>query len=400
MSKRRGNGEGSIYERQPGRWCAQIQIKYATGEIKRKTVYGKTQKEVISKLEIEKSKRKEYRLLTSESMLLRDWITKWLDEYKSSEVRQTTLDFYRSLINNHIIPQFGDYLLADLSAPMIQTIYSRWQKSQKAQDRVLSKKTIHHIHVTLKAALTTAKGVGLISSNPVEGCVPPKGKEPKKKDIPSLIEMKNILEYAKGHRHELLLKLLIVTGMRRGEALALRWSDIQWTEKYLRVRQNLVKTTQGKQFQQPKTSSSVRMISLTDNEMSLLQEQRNRIKSEKSANVSYYQDNNLVFCNEIGEPIYPDVVSAWFKKIVNKAGVSKELSIHALRHFHTTMLLESGVPVKLVQNRLGHSSAKVTLDIYAHVTANMQDLVREKLTDITAELMPTVFSNDAPILIN
>jgi len=400
MSKRRGNQEGTIYKRENGTWCGQVQLEYAAGVKKRKTVYGKTQKEVTAKLDEEKKKRKDYRLLTSERMLMSDWAPKWLDEYKSGELRQTTIDFYRSLINNHIIPKFGEYSLADLSAPMIQTIYSRWQKPQKAQERVLSKKTIHHIHVALKACLTTAKSVGLISNNPVEGCIPPKGKEPKTKEIPTLTEMRNILEYAKGHRHEPLLKLLIATGMRRSEGLALRWSDINWAEKCLTVRQGLVKTTHGKQFQPPKTKNSLRMIALTDTEMEILQGQRDCIKGEKVANKTYYQDNDLIFCNEIGQPIYPDVVSSWFKKVVRKAGVNKDISIHITRHYHTTMLLENGVPLKSVQSRMGHSSAKVTLDIYAHMTNNMQDIMRDKLNVMNAELTSTTIGDDLRPVLN
>ncbi|WP_236777872.1 site-specific integrase [Anoxybacter fermentans] len=176
-----------------------------------------------------------------------------------------------------------------------------------------------------------------------------------------------------------LIYIAIFTGMRRGELLGLRWSDIDFKNKTASIQQTLQKALEGGyRFDTPKTKGSIRMISLPDSVVNILK----KIKKEQAQNrlllgESYKNEYNLVFTNTDGSPITPDAIRHRFNRVKEKSSI--DVRFHDLRHTHATLMLEAGIHPKIVQERLGHSSITITMDTYSHVLPSLQKEAVEKL---------------------
>ncbi|MCY8234834.1 site-specific integrase [Priestia endophytica] len=169
------------------------------------------------------------------------------------------------------------------------------------------------------------------------------------------------------------------TGLRRGEVLGLKWEDFDSEEGTLHVQRNLIYDKLGFRFGPLKTEASDRIIKLDDSIMNVLKLQKKRQAEMKLLFGASYGKEDLIFSREDGQPIYPRTLTTIFNRIVKKAEVPK-IGFHDLRHTHATLLLEAGVSLKEVQERLGHSSIKMTGDIYAHVTNTMKTNSAEKFS--------------------
>lgn len=390
MAKRRGNGEGSITKRKDGRWQGSVLVGYdlETGKPKRKYFYGRTRKEVQEKVngvtvEVQAGTYREPSKLTAA-----EWFTIWLNDYMKLSLRPTTWESYRYQVEGHIISALGHLKLAQLQTAHIQRLYNDKLNSGRLDGKEggLSPKSVRYIHTVIHSALEQAKKEGMITINPSDAVRLPKLEQKEIKYLDTA-EVAIFLAMAKESKHFAAFYLALNTGMRRGELLGLRWKDIDFIVKQLTVNQGLVRISgKGLVFQEPKTKLSNRVISLPPAAVQVLKEHKKQQNENRlMAGGAYNSDLDLVFANELGEPICPRAFTRVFERLIKKVGL--DVTFHGLRHTFATIALEQGVNVKTIQETLGHHSSAFTMDVYSSVTAKMKREAADKVGDLLASLM-------------
>ncbi|MGI6308449.1 MAG: tyrosine-type recombinase/integrase [Dethiobacteria bacterium] len=390
MAKRRGSGEGSITKRKDGRWQGSVLVGYdlETGKPKRKYFYGRTRKEVQEKVngatvEVQTGTYREPSKLT-----VAEWFTTWLNDYMKLSLRPTTWESYRYQVEGHIIPALGHLKLAQLQTAHIQRLYNDKLNSGRLDGKEggLSPKSVRYIHTVIHSALEQAKKEGMIMINPSDAVRLPKLEQKEIKYLDTT-EVATFLATAKESKHFAAFYLALNTGMRRGELLGLRWKDIDFIVKQLTVNQGLVRISgKGLVFQEPKTKLSNRVISLPPAAVQVLKEHKKQQNENRlMAGGAYNSDLDLVFANELGEPICPRAFTRVFERLIKKVGL--DVTFHGLRHTFATIALEQGVNVKTIQETLGHHSSAFTMDVYSSVTAKMKREAADKVGDLLASLM-------------
>jgi integrase len=218
---------------------------------------------------------------------------------------------------------------------------------------------------------------GLIARNPADHVDRPRAAR-KEMRWWSVAEARAFLDAAADDRFVALWTLALTTGMRRGELLGLKWPDVDFDAGRLAVRRTLVAVQYRIRWSEPKTSSSRRVVALDPATVAVLKAHRARQLEERMAIGSGYLDERIVFADVAGEPLHPDTVSKHFERVVARAGVPR-IRLHDFRHTAATLMLERGVPLKAVTERLGHASTQITSDLYQHVGETMQDEAAAKL---------------------
>ena len=373
MSKKRGNGEGSIHRRKGGGWCTQYTVYTADGR-KRKTLYGKTRQEVATKLAKALSDRESGLNFDAEGLKLGEYLSRWLEDSVKDTVRNTTYARYEQISRTHIVPMLGSVKLKTLSPTHVRSLYKEKLSS-------LSPRTVQYIHVTLHKALKQAVNDGLIPRNATEAVKPP---QVRRKEIRPLTpeQVKVLLDAASGDRLEGLYTLAVHTGLRQGELLGLKWEDVDLESGSLHVKRTLTTARGGPRLAAPKTKSSRRRVSLTRGAVDALRAHLARQLEEIDRAGSLWQENGLVFASEIGEPLdRRDLTSRRFKPLLKRAKLSEKTRFHDLRHTCATLLLTKNVNPKIVSEMLGHATIAITLDTYSHVLPNMQDSAARALEE-------------------
>ncbi|WP_440960589.1 tyrosine-type recombinase/integrase [Paenibacillus nitricinens] len=300
----------------------------------------------------------------------------WLKEYALQKYKATVFDVEESIINSRIIPVIGRQKLQQIKPLTINRFYNGLLEKY-------SPDYVRHIHAILRKAFRQAVKWEMIASNPMEKVEAPKLRRKEMKTW-SMEQCLHFLDTAKGHVHYIVFSLAIHTGMRKGEVLGLRWGDIDWEGKSLKIQQTVNWTpSKGIIFQDTKTSSSARRIPIGDMLISDLKERLQIIKNEKEEiGVENYKDHDLVCCYGNGEPIKPRRVTETFAFLTEKSELPK-IRFHDLRHSHASMLLNNGINAKIGAERLGHSSVQIYLDRYSHLLPDMQrdaaDLIDTKM---------------------
>nr|BBH95174.1 site-specific integrase [Thermogemmatispora argillosa] len=360
--RRRAQGEGSVFKRWDSQlhryqWIAQITFK----DGKQKQFRVKSEAEGV-KLLRKLHREIEEGLMINRTMTVREYLEYWIEEVHKPTIKISSYIKYRKLIRTHILPQLGSIRLEQLSPQMVQKFYV-----QKLQ--ALSPKTIRDIHGVLHRALQTAVDWKMLAWNVCDVVRPPRLGRAKRKAL-SLEEVHRLLEAARGHRLEPMIILALVTGMRRGELLALTWGDIDWKARSVEV----CKTVEyfphvGYVEDEPKTEAGKRHIILPVFAMELLKQHRAKQEEAKRVQSSKWQDHDLVFPNQRGGYLSPRYVEKTFGRLAKTAGL--KVTFHSLRHTASTLLRSMGVDIKVIQAMLGHSSIQVTADIYSHVFPEM-----------------------------
>lgn len=384
MAKRRGNGEGSIYKRKDGSWMASISagIDPATGKTKRKTFYGKTRKEAAEKMNKTLHEIKTGSYIELATVTLEQWLTDWLNGRKP-HIAESSWNAYDTMIRVHIIPALGKVKLKDLKTRDIQNLLNdKFENGRSDGKGGLSPRSVKYIYQTLNSALRQAVRERLLSYNVTEAAELPK-QEAKEMTTLSTEDLTKFLEAAKESPQYTAFLLEFYTGLRRGELLGLRWKDIDFKKGTLTVRQQLVK---GKKIKDTKTSKSKRTITLYKDALEALKTHKKKQNEIKLMLGPNYQDNDLVFCTQEGKPLDPDNFTKQFQRLLKKAGIPKT-RFHDTRHTFATLSLEAGVPLKTVQEILGHSTISITGDIYSHVTPKMHEEAANKMGGVLAGCM-------------
>jgi integrase len=367
LSKKRGNGEGSIHRRKGGGWCAQYTVYTANGR-KRKTLYGKTRQEVAAKLTTGLSDREDGVIFDAENLTIGEYLDRWLKDSVERNVGPRTLSNYQLQVRQHLRPALGQVKLKALSPAHIQGLY------RSKLDAGLAPSSVRYIHAVLHRALKQALRWGLVPRNASESVdLPRLGKEEVEVLLPH--EVRAFLDAAREDRLEALYVVAVTVGLRRGELLGLRWTDLELDgEPKLRVGRQLqrMRDGSGRRFVAPKGGKG-RTIRLPARTVEALKAHRARQAQARLKAGSLYQDGGLVFASEIGTPLEPSNIDRRsFKPLLEKAGLP-DIRFHDLRHTCATVLLSQGVNPKFVQELLGHADIKLTLGTYSHFLPSMGD---------------------------
>lgn len=247
-------------------------------------------------------------------------------------------------------------------------------------DRGLSPKSIRDTFNNINAAMKKAVKVRLIPYNPCEAVELPKLKKYRAQVYPAEM-IQHVLDTAKGTDMYLPILLLVMTGLRRGELLALRWEDIDFKNSVIKVRNNLVRGEKGFIIKQPKSESGVRDIHLGSDIMSVLRTAKKQYMTDALTYGIGFQCLEFVIHKEDGSPYSPDAISQKWRRFL-KANKLPQIRLHDLRHSNATALIQAGVNPKVVQQRLGHSDVNITLNTYTHVLPEMDIEAAEKLDSI------------------
>ncbi|MCE9676021.1 site-specific integrase [Paraclostridium bifermentans] len=388
MAKKRANGEGCICElRRNGvrvGWRALISIgKDSNGKDKRKEFTGKTQGEVKKKLEEYKKEMLLGILSTDDKITLGEWYYTWLYDYRIKELKPKSFEKYEGIYRNYIKnSELGKIKLKDLRATHIQRYYNKLQKQYNKPSS-----TIKEINTRLKPCLGEAEKQGYLQKNYCKMVTLPKNNTKKNIKVLNKKEQQMFIEAIKGHKLEMLFLIAISTGLRLGELLALKWSDIDFNTRMLTVNRTLsrVKNQTTNKYeiieQMPKTKNSSRVVPIPTNILTKLKDHKKIQNKQKLLIGEAYINNNYVFADDIGNPIDDKRPGRNLKSILTKLSI-EPIKFHALRHTYATRLFENNIPPKTVQVLMGHYDISITMDIYTHVMEDTKLEAVEKLNNI------------------
>jgi integrase len=320
-------------------------------------------------------------------MTVAQYLNHWLEADIDRRVAARTAIRHRGIVEKNIIPKLGPVPVRKLTAVHIEAFEAQLQREgwvkarakQKVREgeeapiqekRGLSAQTVQHIHRTLSQALSHAVRLGVLFKNPARQVKPPR---PPSREIKILDknEMTTLINAAKGVGLYVPVLVAVTTGMRRGELLALRWSDIDLRAGALTVNQSIERIKGRVEFKSPKTRTSRRTITLPAITVGALRKHY-RVQLEERLKLGLGRDpRGLVFARPDGQPMDADTLSKAFRRLVASAKVTP-ITFHGLRHTHISHLLMDGVHVKLVSERAGHASINITLGVYAAYIPNMQ----------------------------
>ena len=370
MPKRRGNNEGSIYLRKDGRWAAALSIPGR----RRITFYGLSREDVRRKLAAAVRASDLRELPDSRGMSLGDYLDQWLREVAKPSVRPWTYKGYEVHVRRHINPVIGRVPLDKVEPLHVQSLMNR-----KLRDG-LSAKSVRYIRGTLRTALTQAQRWGLVTRNAAALVDGPRV-EPYEIRPLTPVETRRFLESVKGHRLEALYSVALSMGLRQGEALGLRWEDLDLEMGYLRVEKQLQRQNGKFQLVEPKTNRSRRTIVMPPSITSTLRKHRVRQDRELAFDKGWSNPFGLVFTTENGGPLDGTVVTHQFHRLLDQAGLPQR-RFHDLRHSCATLLLAQGVPARVVMEILGHSQIALTMNTYAHVIPELRRDAAQRMEEL------------------
>jgi integrase len=361
---RRGNGEGSIYQRQDtGMWVAAMTVNTPMGR-RRRWATARTRREAHEKLTIAIREAQQGLLPADTRRTVAQFLAEWLAATKSS-VRPRTWIRYEQYVRVHAVPVIGHLRLSQLQPQHLLGLYAN------RIDAGLSTSSVAHLHTVIHTALGQAERWGLAPRNPARSVRPPRVSRREMTPLtPDQVSL--FLVAARGDRLEALYVTAVTTGMRQGELLALRWMDVDLEARTVRVRATLLETKSGFEFAEPKSARSRRQIALTLAAVAALRRHRARQLQDRLYAGAAWTDYDLVFTSEVGGPLDgSNILQRSFYPLLRDAGLPR-VRFHDLRHSAATLMLSRGVPLKIVSEILGHSQISITADTYMHVTPGMQ----------------------------
>jgi integrase len=385
MAKKRKNpnGEGTIYQIQAGkhkgRWVAQVTIgRTPDGKPKRKSFYGRTRTEAKEKMQkyMEQINAGVNQDL-AKNLTFGDWFATWLELYKQSKLRISTLENYQMYARLHILPALGHIPLANLNTDDIQKLYKQLQKAGKAPA------TISKVHQIIHSCLEKAVEKRLLAWNPSKATEKPPVRS-KKAEAMSEEDMDKFLSlvWQEIPKWKAAFLMLLGTGLRIGELLALEWGDIDLEGQVVYVRRTLSRTkSKGLTVEAPKTEQSEKPVPLPEVVIQALKEHRKVQLQLILYKGNAYQNRELVFGTDNGTYMYPRNFQRKYYSLLKKAGV-KHLKLHGLRHTFATRLLEEGENLRTVQELLRHADIRTTANIYSHVTPKVKKKAAHKMDSL------------------
>jgi len=308
-----------------------------------------------------------------EKITLGDYLVhRWLP-LRKNQLGASTYDAHRRNINHHILPHLGMIPLQRLTADDLDGLYVKLltEGRRNGGGGGLSPKTVRNIHGLLHKALSDATRKGAVLRNVALQADPPRVRSHSAMRVWNAEQLRQFLTEIDDHRMAPAFYVAANTGMRRGEVLGLTWSAVDLEDARVSVHQAVTNVAYEKRVGDVKTSTGRRMVDLDARTVEVLRRWRQVQAEEQDLTGLHPGDSGFVFAKPDGSPIHPDYMSQLFERRV-EASTLPRIRLHDLRHTHATILLKAGVPVKVVSERLGHSSPAFTMTVYQHVLPGMQ----------------------------
>lgn len=311
--------------------------------------------------------------LKFEQKLFRDYFNQWIEESDDGERRECTITHYRKMAEKYLLPAFGDFTLTDVTDVAVKRFYKQMRKEDYAPATVIM------LHVILSSMFKSAEDHDLVLRNPMRKVKAPERTKPNPVAM-TADETQKFLDVAAGRPEGFMFRLAYFLGARPCEYLGLKWSDVDFKVKAVTIQRSL-KLRQGGEWYTtpPKTKKSVRSIALTDALVKGLEEQRRRQLEMRMKAGSEWRDHGFIFTDEVGGPLKIYTVRKVHKRICADAGLPETFSLKVSRHSCASALMNDGVPLKMISDRLGHSSIEITADVYGVTEDQRQREVSERV---------------------
>jgi integrase len=379
--------KGSIHK--PGRgysswgFSHDLGVDPASGKRRKKKKYGfRTRREAEKALRDSLIALDSGTYVEASKQTVATFLEEWL-ESRRPQLKDATIASYEDKVRLYLLPHIGEMRLQALDAGTIKALYAKLLDSGGVGGAQLSHRSVAYVHTILNAALKDALAWGRIVRNPAAVVSAPRASasgERRQHPAWSANQLRNFLDCARNadDGYYPLWHLVATTGLRRGEALGLRWSDIDLTEGRLSVVQTLGCVRHEPRISTPKTHRSTRPVALDAETVAVLSRRRKQQLEHKMLMGEGWQNSgDLVFTHQDGRLMHPERVSREFKRRQAQYGIDPQLNLHGLRHTWATLAMIAGVPPRVVQERMGHSDISTTLNIYSHVTPTMHEEAAE-----------------------
>jgi integrase len=367
MAGRRMNGEGGLYQRADGRWFGAVVLGYdEAGRPRRKTVSARTKEEARQKLRDLQRALEDGRVLTTGEETVAQLFERWDRDVLSTQVRPLARENYRSVADHHIVPVLGKKKVSKLTVADVQNLLAtKLAGGPEGKPKPLSVSSVRRIRSVLAQALADCVVEGTLTRNVAALAKPPKAQRAEGRTL-TPAQAKQLLKAMGAHRLGSLFGLMLSTGLRRGEALGLRWEDVDLKKRVVVVRRQLQRVGGELVTNDVKTAKSRRAVNIAPPVVKMLKSRKAAQAKDRLAAGEAWEETGYVFTTQLGTPLDPRNIQRDFQTICTKAGIGK-WHPHELRHSAASLMLAAGVPIQVVSDVLGHSSIRMTADVYGHV---------------------------------
>lgn len=368
-------------------------------------------------------KVKSGKYLDGEKITFKDFVDIWFNDYGNTHLEQTSIQLYRYLLEKHIIPEIGHLKLSKILPAHLNKLYNTLNTERKdGRPGGYSPKTIKHVHNTISGIYSSAVKWNIVTDNPCDRVDPPRMIPSRDKlkyfDLEQSLTFLRILneEYTttvKAHdrvddtgkayhvdaytesrtiptQFKLFFHMALFCGHRRGELIALEWSDFDFTDNTVNITKSTTCVNGKPVTKTPKTNSSIRKTSVPASVMALAKQYRKEQMEYRMTIGSQWVGSNYVFIQWDGSQMHPDTPYKTFKKIIRRYNDSvtdeadklPDIPLHGLRHTSATLLISQNVDVRTVSNRLGHAQTSTTMDIYSHALKRKDEQAADVMDDL------------------
>jgi integrase len=377
MGKRRGKGEGSIYQREDGLWIGAVDLGWSSGKRARKVVNGRTRAEVAKRLQEVQPTVAQGLTLAPDRMTVEAYLSDWISNRVPGAVSLRTEALYLRAVNVYINPSIGKVRLTKLTPSDVS------QMLADLETKGYSPSTRRMARATLRRALRFAEQDGLLSRNVAAIAEGPKLDHREGRSL-TPEQAQAFLEAVVDNRLEAAYVLTLALGLRRGEILGLSWDDVVRAENavVLTVRRQLVRDKSGVHLSDLKTEGSRRTLHLSAPLVEVLERHRMRQEAEELVRGKRWNNEwGLIFTSTIGTPLDPEQFGKTVPKICEGVGLG-HWSIHELRHSCASLLIAMEVPLEVVSEQMGHASIRVTKDVYGHLMPKARAKAAEAMRSV------------------
>lgn len=380
--------QGSV-RKKGAKWYYSFEVEKEGGKRKRiERTGGSTKKEALEALN-QAIYKYNNGYIEPKKMTFGEYMEDWLNNYIKDNKKINTYERYKELYRNNIKGHLEFCLLKDLKPLHIERLLT------DAKEKGLSGSTLQSVYTVINSALNRAVKMQLLNDNVCKFIERPK-RERFVANTLTLEEFNLILSGLDKNTYgdyifKLALHVVLETGLRRGELGGLEWDNLDFDNNLIKIENNLIYTNNSVELGTPKTEESIRTLYVSNELLTILKKHKttqnlNRLEYGElySKNIFNNKTFNFIFTWENGKYIHPNYLTLKFSRLIKRMGIEKRVRFHDLRHTNATLLLQQGVDFKIIQTRLGHSDINTTLNIYSHVTTDMQKSATEKLSNLIA----------------
>lgn len=390
MVRKKSNGEGSIYKYEKNGityYKGLLTIgRNEEGKLIRKSFNSKKKQDVVNAMANYKSQMLNGELSTNEKIKLAEWYHTYIFEFRKNDLKPSTFERYYSIYKNYILNSpLANIRLVDIRTVDIQKYYNKLLSIDNKTPSIVN--TINRYVTTV---LLEAVKQGIIKKAYSTLVKIPKVEYNSDYSVLSLEDQRKFIAAIQNHEFKVLFLTALGTGLREGELLALKWSDIDFIDNTVSVsktikRVPIIEKDGSRKYklieQEPKTKSSIRTVPLPDNIVTELEKYKSKQNIEKIKNRDIYNDMNYIFADKLGNPLESKRPNRNFQSVLKSIDI-KPIKFHSLRHTYATRLFEQSVPIKTVQKLMGHKDSSTTLDIYTHVMPSEKIKAVEKINNL------------------